>query len=93
MIPSIHDSLPPVHTMIIKDRTGMLQFNFLASVSKNATKSLNASIRAMEIHKQTGAKIEMIAEMINPIVRVWMNYFGCYNRSTMKKGSTVYRED
>ena len=72
--------------VLIKDKTGRLQFNFLASVSKSETKSLNASIRAMEIHKKTGAKIEMIAEMINPIVRGWMNYFGRYNRSAMKKG-------
>ena len=39
----------------------------------------------MEIHKQTRAKIEMILEMMNPIVRGWINYFGCYNRSAMKK--------
>ena len=27
----------------------------------------------------------MIAEMINPVVRGWMNDFGCYKRSAMKK--------
>ena len=27
----------------------------------------------------------MIAETINPIVRGWMNYFGAFNRSAMKR--------
>ncbi|MBQ9269155.1 MAG: group II intron reverse transcriptase/maturase, partial [Oscillospiraceae bacterium] len=38
----------------------------------------------MEIHKRSGLKIDMIAEMVNPTVRGWMNYFGRYNRSAMK---------
>ena len=72
--------------VLIKDRLGQLHFNFLASVSKKATKALNAKIRGLEIHKRTGMKIDMIAEKINPIVRGWMNYFGKCNRSAMKKG-------
>ena len=38
----------------------------------------------MELHKRSGLKIDMIAEMINPIVRGWMNYFGKFNRYAMK---------
>ena len=72
--------------VLIKDRFGRLRLNFLASVSKKATKALNANIRELEIHKRTGMKIDMIAEIINPIVRGWMNYFGKFNRSAMKKG-------
>ena len=41
-------------------------------------------IKAMEIHKRSGSKLEMIAETMNPIVRGWMNYFGAFNRSAMK---------
>jgi len=72
--------------VLIKDKLGRLQFNFLASVSKKAIKTLNEKVRSIEIHKRTGAKIEMIAEALNPMVRGWMNYFGRYNRSAMKKG-------
>ena len=71
---------------LIKDKLGRLQFNFLATVSKNATKSLNERVRSLEFHKRPGAKIEMIAEVLNPMVRGWMNYFGRYNKSAMKKG-------
>ena len=38
----------------------------------------------MEIHKKTGCKIDIIAEMINPLVRGWMNYFGKFNPSAMR---------
>ena len=41
-------------------------------------------IKAMELHRRSGSKIEMIAEAINPTVRGWMNYFGAYNKSAMK---------
>lgn len=38
----------------------------------------------MEIHKRTGCKIDMIAEMLNSLIRGWMNYFGRFNPSAMK---------
>ncbi|MCR5088862.1 MAG: group II intron reverse transcriptase/maturase [Oscillospiraceae bacterium] len=69
---------------LIRDKLGRLQWNFLASVSKKACQSLKDKIKAMEIHKKSGSKIEMIAEDINPTVRGWMNYFGAYNKSAMK---------
>ncbi|MBQ9270638.1 MAG: hypothetical protein IJ206_14190, partial [Oscillospiraceae bacterium] len=70
--------------VFIKDKLGRLQKNFLASVSKKACQTLKDKIKAMEIHKRSGLKIDMIAEMVNPTVRGWMNYFGRYNRSAMK---------
>ena len=38
----------------------------------------------MKIHKFTGSNIEIIAEMINPMVRGWLNYFTKYNPSAVK---------
>ena len=38
----------------------------------------------MRIHSYTGSRIEIIAEMINPTVRVWLNYFMKYNPSSVK---------
>jgi RNA-directed DNA polymerase len=69
---------------IIRDRTGRIQRNFLASVSKGSCQALRDKIKKFEIHKMSGSKIEMIAELVNPIVRGWMNYFGAYNKSAMK---------
>ena len=71
--------------VLIKDRLGRLQMNFIASVSKKAGQALKDKVRSLEIHKRTGSKIDMIAEKLNPILRGWMNYFGKFNRSAMKR--------
>ena len=68
----------------IKDTLGRLQFNFLPSVSKKSAKTFRDKIKAMRIHSFTGSKIEMIAEMINPTVRGWLNYFIKFNASEVK---------
>lgn len=70
--------------LFIKDRLGRLQFNFLPSVSKSSAKAFRDKIKAMRIHRFTGSKIEIIAEMINPTVRGWLNYFIKYNPSAVK---------
>ena len=68
----------------IKDRIGRYQFNFLSFVSKKSAKNFRDKIKAMELHKMTGRKIEMIAELINPMVRGWLNYFSAYCKSAVK---------
>lgn len=68
----------------IKCRDGVMRNNFIASVSKTAAKGFRDKIKALEIHKRTGCKIDMIAELLNPMIRGWMNYFGKFNPSAMK---------
>jgi len=70
--------------IFIKDRLGRLQFNFLPSVSKKSAKDFRGKIKAMRIHSYTGSRIEIIAKMINPTVRGWLNYFTKYNPSAVK---------
>ena len=70
--------------VFIKDRLGRLQFNFLPSVSKKSTKAFRDKIKDMRIHRFSGSKIEMIAELINPTVRGWLNYFTKFNPSAVK---------
>lgn len=68
----------------IKDRLGRLQFNFLPSVSKKSAKSFRDKVKALKIHSMSGSKIEMLAELLNSMIRGWLNYFGKYNRSAVK---------
>lgn len=70
--------------VFIRFRTGKMGINFIATASKNANKQFRAKIKAMEIHKRTGCKIDMIADMINPIVRGWINYFSEFNPAGIK---------
>jgi group II intron reverse transcriptase/maturase len=68
----------------IKCRDGKFRHNFIASVSKISSKAFRTKIREMEVHKRTGCKIETIAEILNPMIRGWMNYFGKFNPSAMR---------
>ncbi|OAA90662.1 group II intron reverse transcriptase/maturase [Clostridium ljungdahlii] len=70
--------------IFIKYKTGRMGKNFIASASKKSNKLFREKMKALEIHKKTGCKIEMIAENINPIVRGWINYFGRYNAEAIK---------
>jgi RNA-directed DNA polymerase len=58
--------------------------NFIVLVSKKAQQTLKDKIKGLEIHKRTDSKIEIIVEVLNPILRGWINYFGKFNRSAMK---------
>ena len=65
-------------------KDGKKRSNFIASVSKASAKTFRDKIKSLEIHKKTGCKINMIAEILNPMLRGWMNYFGKFNPSAMK---------
>ena len=65
-------------------RDGKPRLNFIASVSKMSAKTFRDKIKKLEIHKKTGCKIDMIAEMLNPLLRGWINYFGKFNPSAMR---------
>ena len=59
--------------VFIKDRLGRLQFNFLASVSRKSSKSFRDKLKALSIHRMTGGNIEMLAELLGPMIRGWLN--------------------
>lgn len=71
-------------TMFIKCRDGKMRNNFICYVSKKSGKAFRDKIKALEIHKRTGSTIQIISEMLNPLIRGWMNYFSKYNPSAMK---------
>ena len=70
--------------VFIKCRNGSIGTNFIASASKNSNKAFREKIKSLQIHRKTGCKIDIIAEVINPIIRGWINYFGKYNPQATK---------
>ncbi|WP_357683467.1 group II intron maturase-specific domain-containing protein [Paenibacillus larvae] len=75
--------------VFIKDRLERLQFNFLPSVSLKSAKAFRDKIKALRIHSHTGSKIEVIAEMLSPMFRGWLNYFTKFNPSAVKYTLTI----
>jgi len=66
-----------------RSKTGKYFNAFSPAVSQKAIKSFNQRIR--EIRRTTTFKsLEQLALDINPVIRGWANYFGCYNQSEMK---------
>ncbi|MBC8359321.1 MAG: hypothetical protein H8E54_10325 [Candidatus Aminicenantes bacterium] len=55
------------------------------AVSKKALKKMVRELRKMKIHRRTKMSIEDIAEMINPKVRGWINYYGRYRKRILKQ--------
>ena len=70
--------------VFIKCRNGSMGINFIVSASKTLNKAFREKIKSLRLHKKTGCKIDMITEVINPIIRDWINYFGKFNAQAFK---------
>ena len=57
--------------------------NFTPAVSKTALKAMRAKIRRDDVRNRTDLSLEEIAKWYNPILQVWLNYYGSYYRSGM----------
>jgi RNA-directed DNA polymerase len=56
---------------------------FTPAVSPQAMKKMGQVVRQWRLHRRTGLSLNELAEMINPIVAGWMNYYGRFNRSRL----------
>jgi len=64
---------------------------FSPGASNKSKKRLMDKIRGMEIQRKTRTSLEDLAEMINPILRGWINYFNKYHKTSIY--SIRYRMD
>ena len=56
---------------------------FSPAVSNKATKAIRDRIRSWQLTRRTTETLEDFARMYNPIIRGWINYYGCYYRSAL----------
>lgn len=70
--------------VFIKFRSGKMGMNFIASASKKSNMAFREKIKTLELHKKTGCKLDIIAEIVNPIVRGWTNYFSRFNFNAIR---------
>lgn len=57
--------------------------NFTPAVSKTALKGMRLRIRKLRVRMWTHLSIEEVAQKLNPIIRGWIEYYGCYCRSAL----------
>ena len=57
--------------------------SFLPAVSNEAAKSIRGTIRSWRIHRMTDKSIEDLANLFNPVIRGWINYYGQFYKSAL----------
>jgi len=68
-----------------KSRSGKPFMSFLPAVSRDATKRMMREMRSWKIHWNTPLSLHELAERYNPILRGWLNYYGTFYKSAMRR--------
>lgn len=66
-----------------KNKDGKLFVNFTPAVSNKAKKAMQQRIHDWRMHLKSDKSLEDLSHMFNPIIRGWINYYGCFYKSEM----------
>lgn len=66
-----------------RNRNGKFFVSFLPAVSNSAVKAMKSKLRRWNLHLRSDKSLEDLAHFINPILRGWINYYGCYYKSRL----------
>jgi len=64
-----------------KNRYGKHFINFTPAVSNKSCKAMRQVIRSWRIHLKPDKELIDISRMFNPVIRGWINYYGCFYKS------------
>ena len=64
-----------------KNRYGKYFINFTPAVSNKSCKAMRQVIRGWRIHLKPDKELIDISRMFNPVIRGWINYYGCFYKS------------
>ena len=64
-----------------KDKS--LFLNFTPGVSTPALKAMRQKIKALKLRRHSQVELTDIREAINPVLRGWMQYYGCYQPTAL----------
>ena len=66
---------------LAKNRWGKYFVSFLPAISTKAAKMIRRTIREWRVTTWSNHRLEDLAQLVNPVVRGWMNYYGRFYRS------------
>ena len=66
-----------------KNRRGIFFVGFNPAISNKATKSICDAMRQWKLHRRTDKSLDELAQMINPVLRGWINYYGHFRKSAL----------
>lgn len=68
-----------------KNHKGEYFVNFSPAISKKAKKRICTEINSWRIHMKVDKSLNEIADMVNPVVRGWINYYGSFYKSAINR--------
>jgi RNA-directed DNA polymerase len=68
---------------LIRSRWGKCFVGFNPAISHEATKSIQSTVRSWRLHRRSDKSLADLAQMYNPIIRGWINYYGSYYKSAL----------
>lgn len=66
-------------------RTGTLFTGFLPAISTKASKAIVATVRDWRIQRRSCVELAELARMHNPMIRGWINYYGKYYPTALRR--------
>ena len=66
-------------------RTGQWFTNFTPAISASARKRIGQQIRSWRLHRRSDLTLQDLAEKINNVVRGWINYYGRFRPSELRR--------
>ena len=66
-----------------RSRYGKFFVNFTPAVSNEASQKMRRKVREWKLHLRSDKTLEDLANMLNPVVRGWVNYFKHFYKSAM----------
>jgi RNA-directed DNA polymerase len=71
--------------LVKNTRNGQLFCGFNPAVSPSALKAMRSTIRDLNLRRRTHVSMADIAQMLNPLLRGWIGYYGRYTPSAMRR--------
>jgi group II intron reverse transcriptase/maturase len=66
-----------------KNRWGKFFISFTPAVSNQAAKAMRRTLRRWALHDRSDKSLEDLAQMFNPVVQGWINYFASFYKSAL----------
>ncbi len=66
-----------------KNKYGDYFVTFSPAVSNSAKKAMRQTIRRWRLQSRAHIALEDIARVVNPVIRGWINYYGCFRKSEL----------
>jgi RNA-directed DNA polymerase len=75
-----------------RNRAGRLFDSFSPGISSAAGKAIRQTMRDWHLNRRSDQSLGDLAQMVNPIVRGWLNYYGRYYKSELNQSLRLLNE-